>query len=131
MSEAAENVEDLLVDGVVIEDDNLQAVTEDKHEDKPAPRGYMSKEAWVESGKDPDEWVSEEVFKERGERIKQTTKLQKEFDNQIKNLNLLLLNHHYIEMVKMNCVILGMEIKLLVKYHLNMKLLINRYLLIE
>lgn len=89
MSEAAENVEDLLVDGVVIEEDNLPAVTEEKHEDKPAPRGYMSKEAWVESGKDPDEWVSEEVFKERGERIKQTAKLQKEFDNQIKNLNLL------------------------------------------
>lgn len=89
MSDAAENVEDLFVDGAHIEEDNLPAVTEEKHDDKPAPRGYMSKEAWVESGKDPDEWVSEEVFKERGERIKQTTKLQKEFDNQIKNLNLL------------------------------------------
>lgn len=90
MSEAAEkDPADLLIDGVVIEDDNLPVVTEEKHDDKPAPRGYMSKEAWVESGKDPDEWVSEDVFKERGERIKQTTKLQKEFDNQIKNLNLL------------------------------------------
>lgn len=84
-----ESVEDIFADGATIEDDNLPAVAEEKHEDKPAPRGYMSKEAWVESGKDPAEWVSEEVYKERGERIKQTAKLQKEYDNQIKNLNLL------------------------------------------
>lgn len=59
------------------------------------PRGYMTKEAWVASGKPAGDWVSEEIFKERGERIKQTAALKKEnselkreFDNQIKNLSL-------------------------------------------
>jgi len=61
----------------------------DENEDKPAPRGYMSKEAWIEAGKDPNDWVSPEVFKERGERIKMKMDLQRDFDNRIRNLNLL------------------------------------------
>lgn len=87
MSDAALDSESLLEDGADLPDEH-EGETE-HHDDKPAPRGYMTKEAWVESGKDPKEWVSEEVFKERGERIKQTSKLQKDFENQLKNVNLL------------------------------------------
>lgn len=60
---------------------------EDIQEEKPAPRGYMSKEAWVEAGRDPDDWVSPEVFKERGERIKMKAELTREFDNRLKNIS--------------------------------------------
>jgi len=89
MSDAAENIEDVFDTDNIVDDvvDNDTDKTE--LDDKPAPRGYMSKEAWIESGKPADEWVSEEVFKERGERIKQTSRLQKEHDNEIKNLKLL------------------------------------------
>lgn len=60
------------------------------------PSGYMTKDAWVEAGKDPDEWVSPEVFKERTQRIKETSRLkremaekEREFENRIKNHSLL------------------------------------------
>jgi len=43
----------------------------------------MTKDAWVESGRDPEDWVSPEVFKERGERIK----MKADFDNRFKNLS--------------------------------------------
>ena len=76
--------------GVKLDDEDFeQADKLGQQEEKAAPRGYMTKEAWVESGKNPEDWVSEEVYKERGERIKQTAKLQKEHENQIKNLKLL------------------------------------------
>jgi len=65
-------------------------------EDKPAPSGYMSKEAWTESGKDPELWVSEDVFKERTIRIKNEQRLkrelaekEKEFESRLKNVNTL------------------------------------------
>jgi len=80
--------EELLNDGADISDDEHLEPAADQDE-KPEPRGYMSKEAWIASGKDPKEWVSEEVYRERGERIKQTTALKREYDNQIRNLNLL------------------------------------------
>lgn len=74
----------------VEQNDNLaQQETE-----KPVSKGYMDKDAWVAAGKDPDEWVSPEVFKERGIRIEETSKLRKqlsqiqqEADNRIANLN--------------------------------------------
>lgn len=74
---------------------------EPKEESKPEakgelPSGYMTKEAWVEAGKDPEEWVSPEVFKERTQRIKETSRLkremaekEREFENRIKNHSLL------------------------------------------
>lgn len=82
-----ENVEDVF-DGVIEEVEQVADAVEDVKpepaEEKPAPRGYMSKEAWVEAGRDPEDWVSPEVFKERGERIK----MKAEYDNRFKNLSM-------------------------------------------
>src|SRR5690606_21375034 len=57
---------------------------------------HMSKEAWTAAGKDPGEWVSEDVFKERTLRIKNEQRLKRalaetkeDFDNRLKNLNML------------------------------------------
>lgn len=74
--------EDLSVDDQAVDNN------EDDGDDS-APRGYMSKEAWIAAGKDPDKYVSKEVYIERGERIKMRQQLEKDFDNRIKNLNLL------------------------------------------
>ena len=69
---------------------------ETEGEPKELPKGFMSKEAWVEAGKDPEEWVSPDVFKERTQRIQSESRLKRqlqqereEFDSRIKNLNLL------------------------------------------
>lgn len=82
-----ENVEDVF-DGAVEDAEHVNDVVVDASpepvEEKPAPRGYMSKEAWVEAGRDPEDWVSPEVFKERGERIK----MKAEYDNRFKNLSM-------------------------------------------
>lgn len=93
----AETIEDVFED--VLTDDlkkEAEAVEETKQEDKPAPSGYMSKDAWVESGKDPELWVSEDVFKERTLRIKNEQRLKrelaekdKEFESRLKNVNTL------------------------------------------
>ncbi len=83
---------DLLEDGAEIQQE-AEPESGQQQEEKPAPRGYMSKEAWIESGKDPEKWVSEEEFKATGERIKLTNKIRNEikseFENQLKNVNLL------------------------------------------
>lgn len=92
MTDSAENIDDVFEDGAeldALESDTDSNDQKDEPKDDHAPRGYMTKEAWTASGKDPHDWVSEDVFKERGERIKQTTALKREFDNQIKNLSLL------------------------------------------
>lgn len=95
MSQAQE-IEDVF--GDVLTDEIKQEAVEQEvtQEEKPAPSGYMSKEAWTESGKDPDLWVSEDVFKERTLRIKNESRLKrelsetrKEFDSRLKDSNLL------------------------------------------
>ncbi len=102
MSDAAEN--DVFEDGAdhdELSNENMHDGMEDTGENPKsykqitgpefngAPRGYMSKDDWTASGKDPKDWVSEEVYKERGVRITETAALKRDFDNQIKNLSLL------------------------------------------
>ncbi len=94
------------VDSASVEEvfaDVLQEEVKKEAKEEPAPEpksdlpsGYMTKDAWVEAGKDPDEWVSPEVFKERTQRIKETSRLkremaekEREFENRIKNHSLL------------------------------------------
>jgi len=95
----AETIEDVFDD--VLTDEHKQEAADldnqqESTEDKPAPSGYMGKEAWTASGKDPELWVSEDVFKERTQRIKETSRLKrelaekdKEFENRLKNVNTL------------------------------------------
>ena len=90
--EAIEDAFDFEEEGVVEE----QEVEEEQQEEQPKPSGYITKEDWVASGKPADEWVTEDVFKERTQRIKETSRLKRELahkneelDNRIKNLNAL------------------------------------------
>lgn len=87
-----QEVEDVFSDVLPEEVEDKQEVPQEKE----APSGYMSKEAWTAAGKDPEEWVSEDVFKERTLRIKNEQRLKRQlaetkedFDNRLKNLNLL------------------------------------------
>lgn len=90
------SVEEVFAD-VLQEEVKKEAKEESAPEPKSdLPSGYMTKDAWVEAGKDPDEWVSPEVFKERTQRIKETSRLkremaekEREFENRIKNHSLL------------------------------------------
>ena len=47
-------------------------------ESEPAPKLHISKEDWVKQGRDPEKWVSPEVFKETTRRINETSKLKQE-----------------------------------------------------
>jgi len=94
----AETIEDVFDDVLSDEQKQEAADLDDQQEaeEKPAPSGYMGKEAWTASGKDPDLWVSEDVFKERTLRIKNESRLKRElaesrkdFDNRLKNVNTL------------------------------------------
>lgn len=90
MADANENLDDIFEDGAsVTEEAEPKQAEQEEHHDDAAPRGYMTKDAWVASGKPAGDWVSEEIFKERGYHIKQTTALKRDFENQIKNLSLL------------------------------------------
>lgn len=42
------------------------------------PKLHISKEDWVKQGRDPELWVPPEVFKERTQRINETSKLKQE-----------------------------------------------------
>ena len=47
-------------------------------ESEPAPKMHISKDDWIASGRDPEKWVSPEVFKETTRRINETSKLKQE-----------------------------------------------------
>ena len=86
-----ENVEDVfddVTDGEITHPEGDQSNGDHSESfevlEKSVPRGYMSKEAWVDAGRDPEDWVSPEVFKERGERIK----MKADYDNRFKNLSM-------------------------------------------
>lgn len=80
MSEA-----EAIIDDVIPEDSSTEV-------EKPVDeslRGFMSKEDWVASGKDENDWRSPREFRERGELIEQKKALERSYENQIKNLNML------------------------------------------
>lgn len=58
--------------------DDLPENEQEEHQEVEQPKGYMDRDAWIAAGKDPEEWVSPEVFKERGIRIEETSKLRKQ-----------------------------------------------------
>ena len=66
-----------LEDEEVIEAVESEADDEPK-ESAPAPKMHISKEDWVASGRDAELWVPPEVFKERTQRINETSKLKQE-----------------------------------------------------
>lgn len=89
MSNAAENIDD----DVKLHDDEVVDVKVNDEAKHSASPKHISRDDWIASGKDPDEWRSPREFRERGELIEQKKALEKElerkFDNQIKNLNTL------------------------------------------
>lgn len=69
-----EEIDELKLDGDNDPDDEpLEAEAKE-----PAPKMHISKEDWVAQGRDPDKWVSPEVFKETTRRINETSKLKQE-----------------------------------------------------
>lgn len=92
MTNAAEEIED--VDLPVTEEE--EAALPEKIEVDEALRGFMSKEDWVASGKDADDWRSPREYKERYDLIesnkalrKTVERLKEDTDNQVRNLNTL------------------------------------------
>lgn len=49
-------------------------------------KGHMSRDAWIEAGNEPDEWVSADRYKEKGEMISQINRLKGENANFEKRL---------------------------------------------
>lgn len=52
-----------------------------------APKGYQTKEQWEESGNDPADYVTEEVFNARGDLIRQSKRQQRRIDELENRLN--------------------------------------------
>lgn len=92
----AEEVEENLEAEETEEQEEQEEAEEVAKTDPSLPKGYMTKEAWIEAGKNPEDWVSPEVFVETRKRIEETNRLRRElrakeeeFNNRIKNLNAL------------------------------------------
>lgn len=92
-----ETVEDVFSD-VLTDEVKEKSIEHEESIDteKPIIAGYMSKEAWIESGKDAKDWQSPELFAESVKRVKETSRLKreladarKEFDSRLKDSNLL------------------------------------------
>lgn len=82
----SEELQDDYVDDIVDEDITIdEPEDKPKKKDEPEIKGYMSKEAWIASGKNPDDWRDPVEFKVRGVEIK----LRKEFEERLKHNNFL------------------------------------------
>lgn len=99
-----ENVDDQETESEEVETEQVEAESEDDTEqeqgeaDDDLPKGYQTKEEWVAKGNNPDDWVSPEIYKERGHWIAELKKRDERHENQIKNLNTL--HRGQLEMVK-------------------------------
>jgi len=71
------DVEDEEINEALKQEETKEEGIEPK-ESEPAPKMHISKEDWVASGRDADLWVPPEVFKERTQRINETSKLKQE-----------------------------------------------------
>jgi len=82
MSDA--QMQDDVVDDVIDQEEDI-TIDEPDQKKKPEPeiKGYMSKEAWIAAGKNPDDWRDPVEFKVKGIEIK----LRKEFEERLKNVN--------------------------------------------
>ncbi len=71
-------------------DEQLEQQVEDRHEEQPQEEpqvspdqetaqrnGHVSRDQWIEQGKDPDDWVSAKKFNERGEMIDKRRQLER------------------------------------------------------
>ena len=65
-----------VIDGELVDDDKDKPSEPEPKE--PAPKLHISKEDWIAQGRDPELWVPPEVFKERTQRINETSKLKQE-----------------------------------------------------
>ena len=83
------DVAEILDDEVDLPDDKVDSEPEIEVAHGPSSPKHISKEDWVASGKDPDEWRSPREFRERGEFIDRIQKLERKNDSDIKNLNML------------------------------------------
>lgn len=59
------------------EEEETEEAPEPEAKEAP-PKLHISKEDWVKQGRDPELWVPPEVFKERTQRINETSKLKQE-----------------------------------------------------
>lgn len=75
--------DDTVVETDVVDTPEPETKKPEPKADKTLPKGYMSREEWDASGRDPAEWRDPVEFRMRGELIKQ----KKEFEDRIKNLN--------------------------------------------
>ena len=94
MSEAQAQEDDIVIDDVINQEEDVRLEDDEPPKKKVEPeiKGYMSKEAWIAAGKDPEEWRDPVEFKWRGELIKQ----RKEFEDRLKNVNFI--NQQRLEM---------------------------------
>lgn len=65
-----------VIDGELVDDDKDKPSEPEPKE--PAPKLHISKEDWIAQGRDAELWVPPEVFKERTQRINETSKLKQE-----------------------------------------------------
>jgi hypothetical protein len=78
--------QDELVDEFDLEDEEVdEALEQEETEETPEPKHsepavkmHISKDEWIAQGRDPELWVPPEVFKERTQRINETSKLKQE-----------------------------------------------------
>jgi len=73
------NLEDEEINEALNQEEVDEEAPEPKIDHKePAPKLHISKDDWVKQGRDPELWVPPEVFKERTQRINETSKLKQE-----------------------------------------------------
>ena len=65
-----------VIDGELVDDDKDKPSEPEPKE--PAPKLHISKEDWIAQGRDAELWVPPEVFKERTQRINETSRLKQE-----------------------------------------------------
>lgn len=63
--------------------------TQESHQEEAKDPGFISKEDWVANGRDAKDWRDPVEYRHQGELIKQRNEMQRRYDDQIKNLNLL------------------------------------------
>lgn len=84
--------EDVTPEPVDVAPEHAPAPTDDPEVTEAKSRGWTTKQEWIDSGRNPDDWVNAKHFNEKGRLISQARKLEtleRTFDSRIQNVKVL------------------------------------------
>ena len=69
-----------------VAEESVDHIEDSQVDQQEKPAGHLSQEEWEASGRDPKDWKPKEVWKERGQLLKEQARLKRQYEEEIENV---------------------------------------------